>query len=379
MKKLLLLGASGSIGTQTIDIIRQHPDELKLMGVSVGKNTDILKDILSSFELEYVYSIDKCEELQYEYPNIRFYYGDFGLEEIAKEESYDTLVNALVGFVGFKPTLVAIEHKKDIALANKETLVAGGDIVNAYLKKYGSHLYPIDSEHSAIAQCLAGSRKEDVKRLIITASGGAFRDLNRHDLVHVTKEDALRHPTWSMGKKITIDSASMVNKCFEVIEAHHLFNIPFDNIDVYLHREVIVHSMVEYNDGSIIAQMGTANMRLPIKYALLGPRHLGDNCSDHLTIDMMSNLSFEEINTDRYPLIKLTKSYLKSKGNLGAIFIGANDKLVELFLDDKIPFKDIEKGILYAFKNARYIKNPTVDQIIESNNWARKFIEDAYK
>jgi len=379
MKKLLLLGASGSIGTQTIDIINEHPDDLKLMGVSVGKNTDTLKDILSKFNLDYVYSIDRCKDLETKYPSTRFYYGDNGLEEIVKEDSYDTLVNALVGFVGFKPTLIAIENKKDIALANKETLVAGGDIVNEYLKKYKVNLYPIDSEHSAIAQCLAGSNRDDIKRLIITASGGAFRDLKRDQLKNVTKEDALKHPCWSMGKKITIDSASMVNKCFEVIEAHHLFNIPFENIDVYLHREVIVHSMVEYKDGSIIAQLGTANMRLPIKYALLAPRHLGDKVSDNLTVDMMSKLTFEEIDTNRYPLVKYTKEVVKNKGNLGAIFIGANDTLVDKFLHDLVSFEDIEKGILDAFENAKYIKNPTVDEIIESNNWAKKFIEDKYK
>ena len=241
MKNILLLGASGSIGKQSIDVIKEHKDKLCLKGVSVGKNIDYLKTLLSEFDLDFVYSIEKCDELISLYPNVRFYYGDLGLEKIVEEENYDWLENALVGFTGFKPTLIAIKHGKNIALANKETLVAGGDIINAAVKEYGVTLLPIDSEHSAILQCLQGHKKEDVKKLIITASGGAFRDKTREQLKSVAKEEALQHPTWSMGSKITIDSATMMNKGFEIMEAHYLFDIPYDKIEPVIHPESIVH------------------------------------------------------------------------------------------------------------------------------------------
>ena len=369
------MGASGSIGTQTIDVIKEHEDQLELVGVSVGKNVEYLEEILSQFDIRYAYTIEEIPELMKRYPEIRFYSGDQGLVEMARLSDYDMLVNALVGFTGFKPTLEAIRNHKDIALANKETLVAGGKIINEALKEYNVNLYPIDSEHVAIWQCLQGHPKKDVRRLILTASGGAFRDLDRNDLLDVTLKQALNHPVWSMGSKITIDSASMMNKGFEIIEAHYLFDLPYDQIDVILHKEAAVHSMVEYNDGSIIAQMGNPDMRLMIKYALMYPEHKWDHIANYLDFDKITSLNFRKMDYSRYPLVKLAKQVGSFEGNFGAVLIGANDEAVALFTKERIPFVDIESYIFKTLKAARFIKDPTADQIIESHRWAKEYVD----
>ena len=375
MKRLILMGASGSIGTQSIDVIKEHLDELELVGVSVGKNVDYLREILNDFNIRYAYTIEPDESLYKDYPNIKFYYGDDGLVEMARLDDYDMLVNALVGFTGFKPTLEAIMNHKDIALANKETLVAGGKIINEAIEEYGVNLYPIDSEHVAIWQCMQGHKKEDIRRLIITASGGAFRGYSRDQLVDATLEQALNHPVWNMGNKITIDSATMMNKGFEVIEAHYLFDIPYEKIDVILHKEATVHSMVEYNDGSIIAQLGCPDMRLMIKYALLYPDHKWDKVSNYLDFDKINQLNFMKMDYSRYPLVKLAKQVGSFEGNFGAVLIGANDEAVALFLKERIKFVDIESYIFKALKAAHYIKNPTADQLIESHRWAKEYVD----
>lgn len=375
MKRLILMGASGSIGTQTIDVIKQHQDELELVGVSVGKNVDYLKEILDTFKIKYAYTIEPVEELMEKYPDTKFYCGDNGLTSMANLKDYDMLVNALVGFTGFKPTLEAIKNHKDIALANKETLVAGGKIINEALKEYNVNLYPIDSEHVAIWQCMQGHKKEDIRRLIVTASGGAFRGYSRDQLVDATLAQALNHPVWNMGSKITIDSATMMNKGFEVIEAHYLFDIPYDKIDVILHKEAAVHSMVEYNDGSIIAQLGCPDMRLMIKYALLYPNHKWDRVSSYLDFDKITSLNFMKMDYSRYPLVKLAKQVGSFEGNFGAVLIGANDEAVSLFMKERIKFVDIETYIFKTLKAARFIKNPTADQIIESHKWAKEYVD----
>lgn len=378
MKRILLLGASGSIGKQAIDVIKEHTHDLELVGAGVGKNVDFLRELLEKFELRFAYSIDRIVELEKKYPYTKFYYGEKGLEEIVKEKEYDMFVNALVGFSGFIPTLNAIYNMKDIALANKETLVAGGDLINAALRQTGVKLFPIDSEHSAIAQCLRGNRDEDVKRLIITGSGGAFRDLKRDELSNVTLEQALKHPNWNMGAKITVDSATMMNKGFEVMEAHHLFNMPYEKIDVILHNESVIHSMVEYNDGSIIAQLGSPDMRLPIKYALLYPKHLADSNNNPLDIAKVGTFHFKEMDYTRYPLVKLAKEIGQFGGNFGAILIGANDEAVELFIHKRINFIDIEVLIIKTLKAAHFIKHPTARELVDSNNWAKKYVDEIW-
>ena len=377
MKKILLLGCSGSIGKQTIDIIKEHKDSLQLVGVSVYNNVDYLKELLAEFDIKFAYLKNYNEELNNLYPNTKFFYGDNGLEEIVKED-YDLLVNALVGFVGFVPTLNAINANKDIALANKETLVAGGQIIMKAIKEKGVKLFPIDSEHSAILQCLQGHNKKDVKKLIITASGGSFRDKRRDELEDVTLEDALHHPNWSMGSKITIDSATMMNKGFEIIEAHYLFDIPFDKIEPVLHYSSIVHSMVEYEDGSVIAQMSNPDMHLPIRYALLFPNNLKDENSQYLDFSKMLNLDFRPVDYGRYPLVKLAKEVGSLEGSFGAILIGANDEAVSLFLNRHIKFMEIEEYIFDTLKHAHFIQNPSVKDIIEANRWAKDYVKNRW-
>jgi len=375
MRRIIIMGASGSIGTQSIEIIRQHQDELKIVGVTVGKNIKCLESLLEEFkDIKYAYSIFKQEELESKYPNVKFFYGDDGLCQMAALNDYDILENALVGFYGFKPTLVAINNHKDIALANKETLVAGGELINEAIEKTGINLYPIDSEHVALLQCMQGHNKDEIRRFIITGSGGAFRDLNRQELINVTPLDALKHPSWNMGAKITIDCATMMNKGFEVIEAHYLFNMPFEKIDVILHKQSTVHSFVEYVDGSIMAQIGCTDMRLMIKYALLYPHHKNDSCTKYLDLDTLTSLDFKKMDYDRYPLVALAKKVGQRKGNLGAILVGANDEAVSLFLNGKISFLDIEKMIVKTIESSEFIEKPSADQIINSHQWAKDYV-----
>ena len=267
MKRLVLLGASGSIGAQTVDIVQQHPDLFEIVSFGVGRNIAKAKEYLELFPDIHTFSVqyqEDAEVLQKQYPDKKVLSGEEGMEEIVSQDNYDVLVNALVGFAGFLPTLKAIETHHDVALANKETLVCGGELINRACKEYDCQLYPIDSEHSAIWQSLRGNKKEQVKRLLITCSGGSFRNKTRDELKDVTVEEALAHPNWSMGAKITIDSATLMNKGFEVIEAHWLFDIPYDEISVLMHPESVVHSAVEYVDHSVIAQLGAPDMRLPI-------------------------------------------------------------------------------------------------------------------
>ncbi len=378
MKRLILLGASGSIGSQTIDVVKQHGDELQLVGVSVGTNIPFLEQVLQDFDISYACTIAENSELAQKYPSVKFFHGDSGLQQMADLQDYDMLVNALVGFAGFKPTVNAIRNRKDVALANKETLVAGGRIINGLLHEYQVNLYPIDSEHVAIWQCMQGHDPADIRRLIITASGGAFRDLDRKQLSEVTLAQALNHPVWNMGAKITIDSATMMNKGFEIIEAHYLFHIPYDRIDVIIHKESTVHSMVEYNDGSIIAQLGVPDMRLMIKYALLYPKHAGDTLSSYLDFSRIPVLSFKEMDYERYPLAKLAKQVGTFEGNFGAVLIGANDEAVSLFLKERIRFCDIETYIFKTLQAARFIKDPDVDQIIESHAQAKEYVDQLW-
>ena len=375
MRKVVLLGASGSIGKQTIEIINEHLDEIVIEAVSVGNNIEYLSELLKTYPIKRAYSITKDEKLAAEFKDIEFFAGEDGLCEMLEGLKYDLLINALVGFVGLRPTLKAIEDGIDVALANKETLVASGDIVMKKAKEKDVKIIPIDSEHSAIFQALQGSKREDVKSLIVTGSGGAFRDLPLEALKNVSKKDALKHPVWDMGAKITIDSATMMNKGYEIIEAHHLFDMPYEKIDVIIHYESIVHSAVEYADGSIIAQLSNPDMRLPIEYALFYPRHLKRNSYSHLDLAKLQKLSFKEVDYDRYKLIKAAILAGKMGGNMGAVLNGANDTAVALFLKDKITFLDIEKVVIKALSAAKYIKEPTLDEIFASNIWAQNYVK----
>lgn len=377
-KRILLLGASGSIGKQTIDIVKYHNDKLEIVGISVYNNQEFLYDFLKDFTPKYVYVKKKDNDIVSKYPNIKFYDGFDGLSEIVKEQDYDLLVNALVGSVGVLPTINAIKNHKDIALANKETLVMAGDLINELLKEYNVKIFPIDSEHSAIFQVLNKDNVRNIKRLILTASGGAFRDYSKKELEKVSLQDALNHPNWSMGKKVTIDSATLMNKANEVIEAHHLFNVPYDKIDVVIQRESIIHSMVEFEDGSVLAQMSNPDMRLPIQYALLYPKHLSLNSYSKLDFDKIKTLNFMKVDFDRYSLFKLVKDKALLGGEIGAIITGANDTLVELFIDGKIGFTDIERGMKYILNNVSVSKKPSLDDLIYAKNNAAKKIKEYF-
>ena len=379
MKKIMLLGATGSIGTQTIDVVLQHQDQFQIIGLGAGKNIKKLTEILSILkDVKYisVANEDDAKSLSKTYPYLTIFYGDEGLKKLASIKSYDLLVNAVVGFRGLIPTLYAIEQKKDVALANKESLVAGGPLVKKALKQHQVHLYPIDSEHSAIFQCLQGNKLSQVDKLILTASGGSFRDYTRDQLINVTVEQALAHPNWNMGGRITIDSATMMNKGFEVIEAHYLFDIPYEQIEVILHRESIIHSMVQYQDSAIMAQLGSADMRIPIQYALSYPERLSMKQDKQFHFTDYPTLHFTSADFKRYPLLALAYEVGKKKGNLGAIMNAADEEAVALFLDEKITFLDIEEYVQQAVQHIPYIKNPTLEDILNSDFQARQFVRE---
>lgn len=381
MKQIILLGASGSIGEQTLDVIRSHPELFELAAFSVRSRLASAYKILDEFKVRAICVKDEqdADEIRKKYPHLDIHIGDQGLLELAALPYGDTLVNALVGFVGLLPTLKAIECRKDIALANKETLIVGGKFVKAAVKEYGVSLKPIDSEHSAIFQCLQGNAHSSVEKLIITASGGSFRDRSRDQLQGVTVKEALSHPNWSMGAKITIDSATMMNKGFEVIEAHYLFDIDYDKIEVLLHRESIVHSLVQYCDHALMAQLGTADMRLPIQYALTHPARLPLMNSETLDLAKIGTLHFEKADFDRYPLLGLAYKAGRLEGNACAIMNAANEEAVALFLAGRITFLDIETYVFKAVESIEFIENATLEDIIRSDGAARAFVNEAVK
>lgn len=381
MKQIILLGASGSIGEQTLDVIRSHPELFELVAFSVRSRLAAAYKILDEFKVRAICVKDErdADEIRKKYPHLDIHIGDQGLLELAALPYGDTLVNALVGFVGLLPTLKAIECRKNIALANKETLIVGGKFVKAALREYGVSLKPIDSEHSAIFQCLQGNEHGSVEKLIITASGGSFRDRSRDQLQGVTVNEALSHPNWSMGAKITIDSATMMNKGFEVIEAHYLFDIDYDKIEVLLHRESIVHSLVQYCDHALMAQLGTNDMRLPIQYALTHPARLPLMNSEILNLAEVGALHFEKADFDRYPLLGLAYKAGRLEGNACAIMNAANEEAVALFLAGKITFLDIETYVFKAVESIEFIENATLEDIIRSDAAARAFVNEAVK
>lgn len=380
MKKIILLGATGSIGTQSIDVILHHPEAFSLVAMACGKNIDKLRELLSCISVKYVNvsSESDAQILKEEYPNITFTFGEDGLLKMLDFDA-DVVINALVGFVGLKPSLKIIETGKVLALANKESLVVGGPLVKKYIKKYNGVMYPIDSEHSAIFQCLQGNHYSEIEKLVVTASGGSFRDKTREELVNVTKEQALAHPNWSMGARITIDSATMMNKGFEVIEAHYLFDVAFDDIEVLMNKESIIHSMVHYVDHSFVAQLGTADMRLPIQYALTYPDRIKLYGEDVLDLKKIGTLHFGDVSYERYPLLKLAYEAGRRGGNSGAIINGADEACIDLFLQDKISFLDIEKGILDAYNEIDFISDPSYKDLEESDRKARAYIYESWK
>ncbi len=377
MKYISLLGATGSIGTQTLDVIKEHPTEFSLVAMSVGRNINLARTIISQFSPKLVSVQEKstCDTLKVEFPDTTFTYGEEGLTEVAVYDQANILVNAVLGSVGLYPTLQAISAKKTIAIANKETLVTAGHLVMDAVKKNGVELLPVDSEHSAIFQALQGEKAKNIEQLILTASGGSFRDRTREDLETVTLNEALAHPNWSMGAKITIDSATMMNKGLEVIEAHWLFSVPYEKISVLLHKESIIHSMVEFHDSSIIAQLGSPDMRVPIQFALTYPDRLPFPSAKRLNLAQVGQLHFTEMDFDRFRCLQFAYEAGKIGGTMPTVMNAANEAAVAAFLDGKIKFLQIEDLIEKALTAHQSIKNPSLETIQEIDKETRHYIK----
>lgn len=363
MKRISIIGSTGSIGTQALEVIEKLGNKFEIVALAAGSNIDKINEQIAKFKPKYV-SVSKDADKVIGCDKVLT--GAEGLEAICSDKQNDIILMACSGKIGLRPTLTAIKNGINIALANKETLVMAGDQVKALLREKKLELYPIDSEHSAIWQCLQGEDKREVKSLIITASGGSFRDETRDEIKNATKEDALKHPNWSMGAKITIDSASMMNKGFEVIEAHHLFDMPYEKIRTVMHRESIIHSLVEYNDLGIKAHLASPDMRGPILYALMYPQHL-DYQGDALDLIKISCLHFEELSEKRFPCLSYAYEAGKKGGLYPTVLNAANEAAVKLFLHDKIKFLDIEKIIRKYLDEEYSNSNPSIDEILALN------------
>lgn len=385
MKNIYLLGATGSIGRQTIEVLQSLNDSYRLVSICFGNKLKEALEIINEFKPKLVCTsnLENYNYIKENYPNIDLYYGDEGLVKAATckyyEDGEDIVINSLVGMIGLTPTIEAIKLKRTILLANKETLVVGGEIITKLVKEYNTKLLPIDSEHSAIFQCLEGRKKEEVNKLIITASGGAFREFSRDQLENVTIDDSLKHPNWRMGKKITVDCATMVNKGLEVIEAHYLFDIDYDNIETVIHKESIIHSMVEYKDNSIIAQMGKPDMRIPIQYAITYPNKIKYNLDSGLSFKDLNSLTFKEMDFNRFPMLALAYKVGKMGGIMPAVFNASNEEAVKLFCENKIKFLEIENIIIDSVNKTKNILSPTLNQILEVDKKVREDIINKYK
>lgn len=376
MKNIYLLGATGSIGSQTLDVLKAHPNEFRLIGVSLGRDDNKNDDILSHFAVEIacLRTTEKRSFYEKKYPHVRFVCCDEGLIDVVKYPKPGLVVNALSGSAGLKPTVMAIKQKKDIALANKETLVMAGDLINQLVLDFGVTLYPIDSEHNAIWQTLVHEDPNDIDKIVITASGGSFRKLSRDELIDVTIEDALNHPNWSMGPKVTIDSATMMNKGLEVIEAHHLFHLPYEQIETVLHDESIVHGLTYYKDGSIKASLGVSDMRIPISYALSYPKRF------HYPKRLdLCNLTFKPMDFERFPLLELAYQVGMQGGLMPTVMNAANEAAVRLFLEEKITFLGIEEIVFRTVRAFKNVKHPTLDDILKTNEDIQQSIIDYYE
>ena len=372
-QRLSILGSTGSIGVQTLDIVKQNPELFEITSLVAGRNWELLARQAIEFDADTVVIADESKyellsEALKDYP-IKVFTGDAAVSEVVRSSAVDVVVNALVGYAGLHPTIAAIEAGKKIALANKETLVVGGDMVMRMAAEKGVPILPIDSEHSAIFQCLVGERSP-ISRLIVTCSGGALRDVPIEQLRDVTPEQALRHPQWSMGAKITIDSATLVNKGFEVIEAHWLFGIEPERISVLIHPQSIVHSMVEFEDGAIKAQLGTPDMHIPISYALLFPNR-ARLASERFDFVANPTLTFAEPDRVKYPALDIAYDCMRRGGTAACVMNGANEVAVAAFLGGKCRFTDITASIEYALQKAKFVQQPTLADYEASNEESR--------
>ncbi len=380
MKNIAIIGSTGSIGTQTLDVVRANSD-VAVIALAAGNNVDLLEKQVREFKPAYacIGSEDKAKELRERLADIpvKVLYGMEGLLEIAVIPKVEVLVTAIMGMIGIRPTIAAIEAGKDIALANKETLVTAGHIIMPLAKKKKVQILPVDSEHSAIFQCLQGGKKEQVNKLLLTASGGPFRGRKREELADIQVEDALKHPNWAMGRKITIDSSTLVNKGLEVMEAKWLFDVKLDQIEVVVHPQSVIHSMVEYEDGAVIAQLGTPDMKLPIQYALYYPdrKFLA---GERLDFAKLSSMTFEKPDIETFRGLKLALEAAKMGGSMPTVYNAANELAVAKFLNRRIKYLQIAEIIEACMKEHKIKENPSVDEILEVEKSVYEMIESRW-
>jgi 1-deoxy-D-xylulose-5-phosphate reductoisomerase len=379
VKAITLLGSTGSIGTQTLDIVSDHPDKFRIVGLAAGRNVELFAAQIRQFrpQIAAISAADKLPELREAIKDIDpqpiLLAGEEGITAVARYGDAESVVTGIVGCAGLLPTIAAIEAGKDIALANKETLIAGGPVVLPLVEKHGVKLLPADSEHSAIFQCLQGVPDGGLKKILLTASGGAFRDWPVEKLANVKVADALKHPNWSMGRKITVDSATLMNKGLEVIEAHYLFGMDYDDIEIVIHPQSIIHSLIELQDTSVLAQLGWPDMRLPLLYALSWPERIATNW-ERLNLVKSGDLTFREPDHHKYPCMNLAYAAGRAGGSMPAVLNAANEQAVALFLDEKIGYLDIARCIEFVCDRHTNDnkQNPSLDDIIAADQWARQ-------
>ena len=373
MKRVAIFGSTGSIGGSTLNVIRENPDLFEAVTLVAGKNIERLMEQIEEFHPKNVYITAKedADKIKQKYPFLTVYYGEEGMEEISTRVDYDIAVSALVGVAGLKPTYNMIKNGKTVALANKEVLVTGGDLIMKTAKENHSILLTVDSERSAIMQCLNGEKENVIDKILLTASGGPFFDKDITD--SITVEEALNHPTWKMGAKVTIDSSTMMNKGFEVIEAKWLFDVDLSQIQVVVHPQSVIHSAVEYADGAVIAQLGTPDMRIPIQYALYYPSRPALS-GDRLDLFKLKDLTFEAPDLDTFKGLALAMKAARAGGNIPTAFNAANERAVALFLNKKIKYLEIIDIIEACMENASFIENPSVDEILDTEQCAYDYI-----
>lgn len=379
MKKITILGSTGSIGTQALEVIGKLQGEFDVIALSCGRNIELVKKQIEKFKPQYVctQNEDDAKNLTEIFPKIKFVYGTEGLIEIAQNKENDIVLVAVSGKIGLKPTIAAIKNNIDIALANKETLVMAGDYVMPLAKEHNVKILPVDSEHSAIFQCLQG--QQPFSKLIITASGGPFRTKTLDDIKRATVKETLNHPNWNMGKKITVDSATLMNKGLEVIEAHHLFGASFDDIKVVVHPQSIIHSAVEFKDGSVIAQLGQPSMHIPIQYAITYPNRPEGIKTNSFDLITAKELTFEEPDFEKFPCLKLAFEAGKKGGTYPVCLNAANEEAVMAFLDAKIKLFDIYKIVKYMLDNYKNIENPNINDILSEDDKVRSIVKEKIK
>lgn len=383
-KVISILGSTGSIGTQTLDVVRKNPEMFKIEGISTNKNIELLSEQIHEFkpnivtifnEEAYKDFLNKKEDFDYDF---EVHTGLDGLVKISSSKTIDNLVTAVVGMIGLVPTIEAIRNSTTIALANKETLVTAGKIVMSEAKKHNASIIPVDSEHSAIFQCLNGENGNKIDKILLTASGGPFRGKKKAELENVSKNDALKHPNWTMGQKITIDSSTLMNKGLEVIEAKWLFDVDADDIIVHVHPQSIIHSMVQFQDSTVMAQLGCPDMRVPIQYALTYPKRI-ESSFERLDLFEIASLTFEKADMEVFPCLKLAYDSLKHGGTDCTVLNAANEILVQMFLNDEIGFYDIPKYIKLAIDKHQFIEDPSLEDILNTDKWTRDFIKKTLK